>query len=122
MKLKTLLFSGMIATMMATPVLAMGSGHSYFTERYNGDDTMCSQDNGPEHSVKIRITHNTSANQTYALAACGCYGYSVGSKIKLPGGEGREVHDKHYAQTTSVCAPGNLTATEIHRVDYKLKK
>ncbi|EDK32444.1 hypothetical protein [Clostridium kluyveri] len=119
MKLKTLLFSGMIATMVATPVLAMGSGHSYYTNVYYSDDTMCNGDFGPEHSVRIRITHNTSANQTYALAACGCNGYSVGSKIIL-NGQGREVHAKNYAQTTSLSAPGNLVASEIHRVDYKL--
>lgn len=119
MKLKTLLFSGLIATMVATPVFAMGSGHSYYTNMYESDDTMCYGDNGPEHSVNIRITHNAKPNQTYALSACGCYGYRVGTKIILNGG-GKEVHGNHYIQTTSLSAPGNLTASEIHRVDYKL--
>lgn len=49
-----------------------------------------------------------------------CNGYRVSSKIKLNGCEGREVHKDNYAQTTSVCAPVNLTATEIYRVDRKL--
>lgn len=118
-KLKTLLFSGMIAKMVATPVFAMGSGHGYYTNAYQSDDTMCNGDNGPEHSVKIRITHNTSANQTYALSACGCHGYKVGTKIIL-NGQGRELHDENYVQTDSLSATGNLTASEIHRVDYKL--
>ncbi|EJP6473844.1 hypothetical protein NHI66_003227 [Clostridium botulinum] len=116
MKLKTLLLSGIIATMVATPVFAIGSGHACFTGKYYSDDSMCSEDNGPEHSVKIRITHNKSANQTYALSACGCHGHSVGSKIIL-NGQGRELHKMHYVQTSSLSSPGQLTASEIHRVD-----
>ncbi|AYD39710.1 hypothetical protein D4Z93_03900 [Clostridium fermenticellae] len=119
MKFKTLLFIGIISVITATPVFAMGSGHSYYINTYYSNDTMCNGDKGPEHSVKIRITHNTSAKQTYALSACGCNGYHVGTKIILRG-ESSEVHASNYVQTKSLSAPGNLPASELHRVDYKL--
>ncbi|MBP2032886.1 hypothetical protein J2Z42_001565 [Clostridium algifaecis] len=115
MKLKTLLFTGLIATMVATPVFAY-QGHGIYTNEYNTKQGMCGN-YGPEHSVKLGITHNRSANQTYALASCGCYGHGVGTKVILSGNE-QERHSKNYVQTTSLCAPGTLTASEIHRVDY----
>ncbi|MBV4421734.1 MAG: hypothetical protein LKF87_05175 [Clostridium tyrobutyricum] len=115
MKLKTLLFTGIIATMVATPVFAY-PGHAAYTDEYNTRRGMC-QLYGPEHSVALVITHNTSAKQTYALSACGCNGHSVGTRVTLNGVQSVEVHKQNYAQTSSLSAPGTLVASEMHRVD-----
>lgn len=116
MKLKTLLFSGIMTIMVATPVFAF-SGHSYF--KSNHDDcnltSTCNED-GPKHMVALIVTQNKSANQTYAEAQCACSEHGVGAQIKL----GTRQPEKHGVNQINVGASswGILPASEVHNIDY----
>ncbi|MBV4431470.1 hypothetical protein KM803_08985 [Clostridium tyrobutyricum] len=114
MKLKTLLFTGIIATMVATPVFAY-PGHSAYSGQYNTKHGTCLQ-YGPAHSVSLVVTHNTSANQTYALSACGLSGHNVRTRVELNGVQSPEIQKLGYAQTKSLSSPGNLVASEMHKI------
>ena len=114
MKLKTILFSALITTIVATPVLAY-PGHAAYTNEYNTKHGSCGN-YGPYHSVSLVITHNTKANQTYALSACGCNGHTVRTRVELNGKQSPEIQGYGYAQTKSLSSPGNLVASELHKI------
>ncbi|APQ77655.1 hypothetical protein [Clostridium botulinum] len=115
MKLKTILFSALITTMVATPVLAY-PGHPLYTGVDRNKHGSCAQYGSPYHSVSIVVTHNTKANQTYALSACGCNGHTVRTRVELNGKQSPEIQGYGYAQTKSLSLPGNLSASEMHKV------
>lgn len=114
MKLKTIIFSALITMMVATPVLAYG-GHAAYTNVYNTKHGTCLR-GGIAHSVSLVITHNTRANQTYALSACGCNGHYVRTRVELNGRQSPEIQGRGYAQTKSLSSPGNLVASEMHKI------
>ncbi|MBD5637224.1 hypothetical protein HYI18_01025 [Clostridium botulinum] len=114
MKFKTILFSALISTIVATPVLAY-PGHPKYTGEYKTRHGSCGE-HGPYHSVSLVITHNTKANQTYALSACGCNGHAVRTRVELNGVQSPEIQGYGYAQTKSLSSPGNLVASEMHKV------
>lgn len=131
LKLKTLGLASILSILTVTPVFPVfadgGGGHRAFpygsyTSKRNVNcayttSTMNNSDYGPAHTVSLIVTHNTSANQTYALAACGCNGRYVQARAELNAEMTDPVIAKNYAQTLSVSQPGNLTAFEMHRVE-----
>ncbi|MDW8800696.1 hypothetical protein P8V03_05960 [Clostridium sp. A1-XYC3] len=129
LKLKTLGLASILTILTVAPVLTSttvfadgGSGHRAFpygsyTSKRNVNCSYTGGGYGPAHTVSLIVTHNTSANQTYALAACGCTGRYVQARAELNGEMTDPVIAKDYAQTLSVAQPGQLTAYEMHRVE-----
>ncbi|WP_333886960.1 hypothetical protein [Clostridium sp.] len=131
LKLKTLGLASILGILTVTPVFPVfadgGGGHRAFpygtySSKYSvycgyTTSTMNNSDYGPAHTVSVVVTHNTSANQTYALAACGCSKRWVQARAELNANMTKPVVGYEYAQTLSVSQPGNLTAFEMHRVE-----